>query len=80
MTMWRLSGTFLDKVGLFLIVVANLLSIVGGNMNILFAAETLDLVHILTLPSPVGILLERRIRVGILLERSLCEKTLVVAK
>jgi hypothetical protein len=76
---WRPSGTFFDKVALFLTVVANFLCTVGGNMTILLAAETLDLALILTIPSPVGCI-GNEIRVGILLECSLCEKMLHLTK
>jgi hypothetical protein len=75
----RPSGTFFDKVTLFLTVVARFLGTIGGNMIILLAAETLDLAHILTFPFPVGSI-GYWIRVGILLERSLCEKTLLLVK
>ena len=50
----RPSGTFFDKVTLFLTIVARFLGTVGGNMTILFAAETLNLAHILTFPFSVG--------------------------
>ena len=46
----RLSWTFFDKVALFLTVVAIFLCIVGDNMTVLLATETLDLAHILTFP------------------------------
>ena len=75
----RLSGTFFDKVALFLTVVARFFCTVGGNMTIFLAAKTLDLAHILTFPFPVGSI-GYWIRVGILLERSLSEKTLLLAK
>jgi hypothetical protein len=75
----RPSGTFFDKVALFLTVVTNFLCTVGSNMTILLAAEALDLAHILTLPSPVDCI-GNMIRVGDLLECSLCEKMLLLAK
>jgi hypothetical protein len=48
-------------------------------MTILLAAETLDLAHIFTFPFRVGGI-GYWIRVRILLECSLCEKTLLLAK
>jgi hypothetical protein len=48
-------------------------------MTILLAVITLDLAHILALLAPVGCI-GNWIRVGILLERSLCEKTLFLTK
>jgi hypothetical protein len=75
----RPSGTFFDKVTLFLTVVARFLGTVGDNMTILLAAETLDLAHIFPFPFPIGSI-GYWIRVGILLECSLCEKTLLLAK
>jgi len=79
MAMWRPSGTVFDKVTSFLAVVGNLLCTVGSKMTTLLAVITLDLAHILTLPAPVGCI-GNRIWVGILLERNLCEKTLLLTK
>jgi hypothetical protein len=77
MARWRPSGTVFDKVTPFLAVVANLLCTVDCNMTKLLAVMTLDLVHILTFPTSVGCI-SNWIQVGILLEHSLCEKTLLL--
>jgi hypothetical protein len=79
MARWRLSGTVSDKVTLFLAVVANLLCTVGCKMTKLLAVMIVDLAHILTFPASIGCI-GNWIRVGILLERSLCEKTLLFTK